>query len=277
MTARTDIFPMTDYDSVVVHGPAGSGKSQHAEAIAAFFKLETVVDNATKMDLLDIPLKKSAVYLTQRVPLADHLPDRVLLIDIHRLLRAIQAQSGPTGATGSVLPLPQAGVPGPEQTPEFGKLDYARTPHGQQDSSLTHKDTNPKDAVGIAKVPQSVVSRAVLGELGLAMFEGARKYGRHNYRVAGVRASVYFDAVNRHMDAWWEGEDLDPDSGLSHITKGIATLVVLRDAMLNDKFTDDRPPPMKDKGWMQKLNELAKKLIEKYPDPKPAVTRNHQE
>lgn len=152
---------------------------------------------------------------------------------------------------------------------EDGAARFAR-----EERALSSKDTNPKDAVGIAKVPQSVISRLVLGELGLAMFEGARKYGRHNYRVAGVRASVYFDAVNRHMDAWWEGEDLDPDSGLSHVTKAIATLVVLRDAMIQDKFTDDRPPPAKDAGWMVKLNQLAAALIAKYPDPKPAITRD---
>ena len=81
------------------------------------------------------------------------------------------------------------------------------------------KATNPKDAVGIKKVPLSTVSSKVIMEMGLGMLEGARKYGRHNYRVAGVRASVYYDACMRHLMAWWEGEDIDPDSGLHHIIK----------------------------------------------------------
>ena len=68
------------------------------------------------------------------------------------------------------------------------------------------KDTNPKDAIGIAKTPMSVISGPVIAELGLAMMEGARKYGRHNYRAVGVRASVYYDAMMRHMMAFWEGE-----------------------------------------------------------------------
>ncbi|SVD92517.1 uncharacterized protein METZ01_LOCUS445371, partial [marine metagenome] len=29
--------------------------------------------------------------------------------------------------------------------------------------------------------------------------EGAIKYGRHNYRIAGVRASVYIDATIGHL------------------------------------------------------------------------------
>ncbi len=61
------------------------------------------------------------------------------------------------------------------------------------------KEMNPKDGVGTGKVPMSTVPAVVLAEIGLAMLEGARKYGRHNYRVAGIRASVYYDAMLRHM------------------------------------------------------------------------------
>lgn len=131
------------------------------------------------------------------------------------------------------------------------------------------KDTNPKDAVGVAKAPLSVIPSQVLMEVGLAMMEGARKYGAANYRVAGVRSSVYYDATMRHLIAWQEGQDTDPDSGLSHITKAITSLVVLRDAMMNDMLNDDRPP--KAKNWDQKLiqfNDAAKKLLDRYPDGK---------
>ncbi len=133
------------------------------------------------------------------------------------------------------------------------------------------KPTNPKDAVGIKKVPLSCVSAPVLMEIGLGMLEGAAKYGRHNYRDVGVRASVYYDAALRHLMAWWEGEDLDPDSdaGLSHVSKCITSLVVLRDAMIQEKLTDDRPPKTKDKGWLQKLNEKAAKVIEQHKDKNP--------
>ena len=127
------------------------------------------------------------------------------------------------------------------------------------------KRTNPKDAVGTGKSPMSVVSGPVMQEVALGMLEGARKYGRHNYRVAGVRASIYYDATMRHLMQWWEGEDTDPDSGLSHITKAICSLVVLRDSMVRDMMHDDRPPPT-DAEWMRRLNEKARKIVDKYPD-----------
>src|SRR5258705_4867467 len=104
------------------------------------------------------------------------------------------------------------------------------------------KDSNPKDAIGTRKVPFSTIPAQPLAELGLAMLEGALKYRRHNYRIAGVRASVYYDAMMRHITAWWEGEDIDPKSGLPHVIKAMACLVVLRDAAINNKLNDDRPP-----------------------------------
>lgn len=134
------------------------------------------------------------------------------------------------------------------------------------------KDTNPKDAIGITKTPWSTLSAQVLGEVGVAMLEGALKYGRHNYRVAGVRASIYYDAMFRHMGSWWEGEDIDPESGLSHVTKAIAGLMVLRDSMLQGNWVDDRPPRVANLSWVSGLNVIVSRLLKKYPQPKTAFT-----
>ena len=140
------------------------------------------------------------------------------------------------------------------------------------------KDTNPKDAVGVRKWRQSAtVPRLVLHEVGVAMLEGALKYGRHNYRVAGVRASVYADAAQGHIDQWWEGEDIDADSRLSHITKAIASLVVLRDAMINDMLTDDRPPKSNIASVRQDLQGVVDYLLDRYPAPVPAYTQIGEE
>ena len=130
------------------------------------------------------------------------------------------------------------------------------------------KPSNPKDNMGMKKCPLSVISTPVLYEVGLGMMEGALKYGRHNYRVIGVRASVYYDATMRHLAQWWEGEDLDPDSkaGLHHVTKAIASLTVIRDAMIQGKFNDDRPPKAPE-NWMADMNKKAEELLKMFPDP----------
>lgn len=105
------------------------------------------------------------------------------------------------------------------------------------------KDTNPKDAVGSSKFGISSVPIQVLTEVGNAMLEG-QKYGRHNYRAAGVRPSVYIDALYRHVyQKWWEnGEEMDPESQVHHLSKGIACLMVLRDSIMQGNLDDDRPP-----------------------------------
>jgi hypothetical protein len=129
------------------------------------------------------------------------------------------------------------------------------------------KPSNPKDSIGVRKAPMSTVSAAVLAELGVAMLEGAAKYGRHNYRAVGVRASVYYDALMRHAFAWFEGEDIDPDSGMSHITKAIATLVVLRDAMIQGKLEDDRAPRSAE--FFTRLNLQASNILDRHADKSP--------
>lgn len=137
---------------------------------------------------------------------------------------------------------------------------------------IEKKDTNPKDAVGVRKAGMSCVPSEVLLELGLAMQEGARKYGRHNYRAVGVRASVYYDAVWRHLTAWWEGEDIDPESGLHHVTKAMAGLAVLRDSIHLNNWVDDRPPSLTT-GWQGELNKKASDLIDRLPNSKDAYVK----
>ncbi len=129
------------------------------------------------------------------------------------------------------------------------------------------KPTNPKDAIGSEKVPLSLVPDQVIGEISLALLEGACKYGAANWRQAGVRASVYVDAARRHLASFREGRDIDPASGLSEITKAIAGLVVLRDSMLQGNWVDDRLLRASDPDWVEKQNEQAKAMLLKFPAP----------
>lgn len=45
---------------------------------------------------------------------------------------------------------------------------------------------------------------------------GATKYDDHNWR-RGYEWSKSYAALQRHLTAWWAGEDTDPESGLSHL------------------------------------------------------------
>ena len=191
---------------------------------------------------------------------------------------------GGTGAVSSVVSSSSEASPSPritvdktwfESVEESGCVDGVcpvtwattdRVPVATKEA-VDMKLTNPKDMVGVRKAPMSTVPANVLAEIGVAMLEGSVKYGRHNYRAAGVRASVYYDAVMRHLMSWWEGEDMDPDSGMNHITKALSCLVVLRDAQMQQMYTDDRPP--KSKVFYEELHQKSAIILDKYSDRNP--------
>jgi hypothetical protein len=69
---------------------------------------------------------------------------------------------------------------------------------------------------------------------------GADKYGPWNWRETGVCASTYVNAIMRHLNAWRDGEDLDPESGFSHLAHIACSCNILMDAAAVGKLQDDR-------------------------------------
>lgn len=69
---------------------------------------------------------------------------------------------------------------------------------------------------------------------------GAEKYGKHNWML-GLPYSELYDALERHMTAFWSGEDLDPESGLPHMAHAIACVMMLAETAEMNKDYDDRP------------------------------------
>jgi len=131
---------------------------------------------------------------------------------------------------------------------------------------------NPKHYAGRKKIPFGDIPAIVLAELGVAMHEGARKYGAFNYRKDAIIASDYYSAAMRHLFQWYElGEDIDPESGISHVTKAIACLTVLRDAQINNMVKDDRPPPVHGDRWYALQGKVAE-LQALYCTQAPRVT-----
>jgi hypothetical protein len=140
----------------------------------------------------------------------------------------------------------------------------------------TTKDSNPKDIAGSQKVPYDVLPWEVIAEIAVALYEGKRKYAGFNWATAGVQSGVYISAAMRHLSTWQMGENWDSDSaGLSHITKAIASLVVLRDGMIRGNFIDTRPPECRE--FNSKLAKVVQTLNEMYPDAPPPVLASQAE
>lgn len=66
------------------------------------------------------------------------------------------------------------------------------------------------------------------------------QYGAYNWRRTGVCATTYIAAIMRHLNAWRDGEDLDPESGISHIAHVACGCNILLDAAYCGTLQDDR-------------------------------------
>ena len=74
---------------------------------------------------------------------------------------------------------------------------------------------------------------------------GAKKYAAHNWRK-GYEWSLNYAAMQRHLWAFWNGENNDPESGLPHLAHaGFHTMALLTFMEEHPEF-DNRPNTVKD-------------------------------
>ena len=72
---------------------------------------------------------------------------------------------------------------------------------------------------------------------------GANKYGPNNWRDDGnvTEWSRTYASIQRHLNAFWNGENLDPESGLSHLAHANTQLMILMTHMSDGHLNmDDR-------------------------------------
>lgn len=68
---------------------------------------------------------------------------------------------------------------------------------------------------------------------------GAEKYADRNWE-GGYPWSWSYDALMRHLTAWWQGEDRDEETGSLHIVAVAWHALVLVSFRIRGKGTDDR-------------------------------------
>lgn len=128
---------------------------------------------------------------------------------------------------------------------------------------------NPKDAIGDRKVPLWLCSPIAKAHWALAQFCGLIKYGAWNWRIAGVRKSIYLSAMQRHLDAYLSGEEFDPVDGTRHLGNIMACAAILLDAEAAGKVIDDRPPSVDLRPAYAEVQDRMAKLREQYSDVAP--------
>lgn len=69
--------------------------------------------------------------------------------------------------------------------------------------------------------------------------KGAEKYAEHNFRK-GYNWSLSYAAAMRHLTAFWNGEDIDPEMGLPHVICAAFHMFALAEFMKEHPEFDDR-------------------------------------
>ena len=98
------------------------------------------------------------------------------------------------------------------------------------------------------KLPLWLVPVALIMAVAAVLAFGAKKYASNNWRK-GMKWSEVYSALQRHLNAWQDGEENDPESGLSHLWHGACCLAFLIEysahRKLYGKFDDrfQRPAP----------------------------------
>jgi hypothetical protein len=134
---------------------------------------------------------------------------------------------------------------------------------------LESKLSNPKDLIGSDKVPLSLVPGTTKAYLALAHLEGDIKYGRSNWREAGVRTSIYLDALERHIEKFKAGEWEDATTRVPHLANALACISIIVDAHECGKLNDDRPKSAPVPAVIDRLSGVVKHLKDLFKGSKP--------
>lgn len=124
---------------------------------------------------------------------------------------------------------------------------------------------DPKGEPGSKKAPMWLLPPVALEQTAWVHKLGNDKYGPFNWRKTGVCATTYVSAIMRHLNAWRDGEDRDPESGISHIAHIATGCNILMDADACGTLQDDRN---------KRPAALTRNLVESPPSVRVKVVDN---
>jgi hypothetical protein len=106
---------------------------------------------------------------------------------------------------------------------------------------MNQAPANPKQAFGDKKPSLSYVPLSAVLAMMEALYDGALKYGPHNWRENPVEAMTYVEAARRHIELWKVGEEITRDTEVKNLGAVMACCVILIDAQAHGTLIDNRP------------------------------------
>lgn len=109
------------------------------------------------------------------------------------------------------------------------------------------------------KVPLDLIPLSSLTDCARVFGYGRKKYAAWNW-AKGMDWSVPYGCALRHLSAWFNGEDNDPESGLPHLGHVMCNLVMLSTFARTFPEGDDRPVR-----WLNMPADKALGMVEMAP------------
>jgi len=134
---------------------------------------------------------------------------------------------------------------------------------------VSDSKVNPKQALGQASLPLNLFSPLATAYGSIGKLNGKLKYGLSNFVATPVIASIYADAIRRHLDKWMAGQEFDESDGVPHFAAMLANIDILLCARAAGTLVDDRPLLIGFEAEMEKLTPIVKALHELHKDKNP--------
>jgi hypothetical protein len=96
------------------------------------------------------------------------------------------------------------------------------------------------DRHNTGKIPLHLVPPDAINAIAKVLDFGSKKYALRNWEK-GANYSVPYASLMRHLLAFWEGEDSDPESNLPHLYHVLMNAAMLVRYFEQHKDLDDRP------------------------------------
>lgn len=154
------------------------------------------------------------------------------------------------GATSEVRVAAERGIPRYDYDPRFGIMmserpdplyDAAGKFIAHEDNPLRQRSSSGGVKDNRGKLPIDLIPYAALAGAAAVLEFGTRKYKPNNWRL-GLSWMQTWSSLQRHLWAWKEGEDFDPETGLPHLDHAMCQMLFLATYFHDPamKVNDDR-------------------------------------
>lgn len=96
-----------------------------------------------------------------------------------------------------------------------------------EDNTTVNQDKQTGVKYDSDKPEYSLLPKGVLNSVVKVLGFGSKKYSKDNWQKVSNPKERYYNAAQRHIHQWWEGEKYDDETGENHLAHAICCLMFM--------------------------------------------------